>query len=285
MLRKDMVEDGYLRGLLVHPEWYDGPQQQEEPFDPEEGIAIEKPAPDNVQPNAIPPVITGAIVAGAAVLNWTQQDTPWGTLKCWYVWSLTPGNATYLRIAQVFPVIPVDLFIPGPDLIAGDPPPVVTGLTYTDDAWVSGTSYYVTGTWWGQNEGLTPTGPSNVVTLSYPVIVLTAGYVGFDQYYGFVDSYGSIAPTTINGYTVISLYSADNGPPSTLNISIDKLGGVMPVQGMFTSLGFTDQHENAVLVDTSAATYATHGTYATWEWDLTNASPFANHGVYDITVI
>lgn len=164
MLRADMIEDGYLRGMMVHPEWYDGPQQQEEPFDPEEGIAIYKPRPDNVQPMPYSPVLTGSLSGSHAVLNWTQQDTPWGTLKNWYVWRQLPGMG-YIRIATVNPIIPVDIFVQLPDLIGREEGtvPVVSGLTYTDTSWVTGSNYYVTGIWWGQNGGLTLSPPSNIV--------------------------------------------------------------------------------------------------------------------------
>lgn len=285
MLRADMIEDGYLRGMMVHPDWFDGPQQQEEPFDPEEGIAIWMPRPDNVQPMPYAPVLSGAIVGSDALLNWTQQDTPWGTLKNWYVWRQLPGMG-YIRIATVNPIIPVDIFVQLPDLIGREEGtvPVVSGLTYTDTSWVSGSNYYVTGIWWGQNSGLTLSPPSNIVNVTQPPLVLTAGFVIFDPYYGFVDGYGSLVPATIVGHTVGTLFSDDTGSPSVLNITINKLAGVYPPKALFTSLSFTDQNSNAVLVLSSAASYTTFGLVATWKWNLAHASPFANLGVYNVTV-
>lgn len=95
MYRADMVEDGYLKGLLVHPEWYDPPQPQEEPFDPEEGIAIWKPAPDLIPP-PLPPVVS---IAGN-VLTWTQPDSPSTTLLYWQVWRNVPNPPRLLLRAD-----------------------------------------------------------------------------------------------------------------------------------------------------------------------------------------
>jgi len=172
MLRKDMVEDGYLRGMLVHPEWYDPIEPQEEPFDPEEGIAIYKPAPDLVAP--YPPysaVLAGGPVGADFVMSWTQQDVPWGTLNNWTVWRKNPGS-TFIKIATLLPVIPVDFFIQTTDQIKGDPLSVVTGLAYTDLGYPNGAQYYVVGNFVGANisedAGFVSSAPSN--TLTAPVL-------------------------------------------------------------------------------------------------------------------
>lgn len=48
LLRKDMVEDGHIEGLLVAPEWYEPRHPQElPPRDTEDPIAIYKPSPED----------------------------------------------------------------------------------------------------------------------------------------------------------------------------------------------------------------------------------------------
>lgn len=176
MLRSDMVEDGYIKGLLVHPEWYDPAHPQEQPFDPDEPIAIYKPAPDLVPS---PP----ASVLGIAgnVLTWTQPNPPASTVVNWQVWRLRPGtDANFLKIATVTPAAPG--FIQTADLIARDG--IVTQTrttaanvgqqsgTYTDAAGVSGYQYYIVtltaDTSNTQSPGVGPNGlispPSNTVT-------------------------------------------------------------------------------------------------------------------------
>lgn len=45
MLLKDMVEDGYQKGLMVHPDFYEAPHPQDTPARAGEGIALRRPAP------------------------------------------------------------------------------------------------------------------------------------------------------------------------------------------------------------------------------------------------
>src|SRR5262249_12164779 len=45
LLRKNMVEDGYVPGLLVAPDWYDPPQEQEKPIKVTDAMALRRPAP------------------------------------------------------------------------------------------------------------------------------------------------------------------------------------------------------------------------------------------------
>lgn len=165
MYRADMVEDGYLKGLLVHPEWYDPPQPQEEPFDPEEGIAIYKPAPDLI-PSPPAPVVS---IAGN-VLTWTQADPPVSTIMYWTVWrQLTAPGSLFLLLAKVTPIVPIDYFIQGPDRIKGDPTNSnLQGLTYTDAGGAAGMKYYVvTTTADGGTEGLPGLNSPNSNTVTH----------------------------------------------------------------------------------------------------------------------
>jgi hypothetical protein len=43
---QDIVEDGYLKGLLVCSSCYDAPHPQDTPVDASEGIALYRPAPE-----------------------------------------------------------------------------------------------------------------------------------------------------------------------------------------------------------------------------------------------
>src|SRR5208282_279328 len=85
MMRRDMIEDGYLRGLLVHPDWWDPFHPQERPFDPDEGIAIYKPAPD-LMPTPNSPILAGSRTSAVTTLTWTQPDPPGSTVINWGVW-------------------------------------------------------------------------------------------------------------------------------------------------------------------------------------------------------
>lgn len=51
MLLKDMVEDGYYPGLLVHPGWYEGRHPQEEFWAVFDNPALEHPMPENDMKN------------------------------------------------------------------------------------------------------------------------------------------------------------------------------------------------------------------------------------------
>jgi hypothetical protein len=140
MLRSEMVEDGYLKGLLVHPDWFDPEEPQEKPFRADEAIAIYRPAPDLV-PNPPSPVLSISVAGSVATLTWTESDPPASTVINYTVWRNTGSG--FLRIGTVTPVVPVDLFISNPDLIQGELPAKVSGLTFTDNAWTLGNQYYV----------------------------------------------------------------------------------------------------------------------------------------------
>jgi len=45
LLRKDMIEDGYVPGLLVAPDEYDPPHPQDKPVKVSDAMAIRRPAP------------------------------------------------------------------------------------------------------------------------------------------------------------------------------------------------------------------------------------------------
>lgn len=168
MYRKDMVEDGYLRGLLVHPDWYDPPHPQEQPFDPEEGIAIYKPAPDLMPTPPAPVLSAGTRTSSSIVLNWTQQDPPGSTIIRWDVWRQSAGTTNFVRIATAAPVIPTAFFIQGPDQLPGDTT-TVTGQMYTDTNAQIGNQYYVVAvtadTSIEHSDGLS-SAPSNIISLS-----------------------------------------------------------------------------------------------------------------------
>jgi hypothetical protein len=51
-LRSELVEDGYFKGLLVHPKWKDGPHPQERPVTVQDAMAIRKPSPEiSIEPD------------------------------------------------------------------------------------------------------------------------------------------------------------------------------------------------------------------------------------------
>lgn len=46
MLYRDLVEDGHITGLLVHPDWWEPKHPQEIPPDVTDPIALSRPAPE-----------------------------------------------------------------------------------------------------------------------------------------------------------------------------------------------------------------------------------------------
>lgn len=207
MMRADMVEDGYLRGLLVHPDWYDPAHPQEERFDPDEGIAIYKPAPDLI-PN--PPSPTNLAISvnssGAATITFQQPDPPASTVMRWEMWR-SPVSATpaFVKVAQSVPIIPVDFFIQEADRTYRDPSPAMGGLTVTDNTTVAGGTYF------------------------YYVIAVTA-----DTSVEHSDGLSS-APAFINqlGQTVSGTPTGTGGPPGTTPKITVALGAVFI--GTFTN--------------------------------------------------
>jgi hypothetical protein len=154
MMRSHMVEDGYLKGLLVHPDWYDPYHPQERPFDPDEGIAIYKPAPD-LMPVPPSPILAGNRTGSQTSLTWTQPDPPGSTVVNWTVWRNTQTGQGFILLATVLPIVAPDYMVQGPDInpstdgIVGQPPvrgviqTYQTGLLYTDTSSAAGYQYYV----------------------------------------------------------------------------------------------------------------------------------------------
>jgi hypothetical protein len=154
MMRAHMVEDGYLKGLLVHPDWYDPYHPQERPFDPDEGIAIYKPAPDlmPVPPSA---VLSGVRTGATATFSWLQPDPPGSTVVNWTIWRNTQTGLGFILLATVIPTVAPDYMVQGPDSIPSvdgvvSQPPVrgqiydyQGGAAYTDTGSAAGYQYYV----------------------------------------------------------------------------------------------------------------------------------------------
>ncbi len=102
MKRADMVEDGQVRGLLVHPDWW-------EPYHPQlvpppmraDGIAKQRPAPDQVpQPNA--PVLSGSLVINQPNLTWTPSSSKVSNVSSYSIYrNVNGGLYSLLAIVQV----------------------------------------------------------------------------------------------------------------------------------------------------------------------------------------
>lgn len=69
MLRRDMVEDGYYPGLMVHPQWKDERHPQERLPKLADPVTVYKPAPDDV---GDPPELSGELTGNSAHLTWTE---------------------------------------------------------------------------------------------------------------------------------------------------------------------------------------------------------------------
>lgn len=51
MRYQDLVEDGHIPGLLVHPDWYEPRNPQELPVDTSDAVALFRPAPEKSRPD------------------------------------------------------------------------------------------------------------------------------------------------------------------------------------------------------------------------------------------
>lgn len=125
MMRADMVEDGYLRGLLVHPDWYDPYHPQERPFDPDEGIAIYRPAPDLMPVPPGPSLILHTPVSTQGVItvttSITQPNPPGSTVTRWELWRaqvIFGQQPVFTRITTQLPTPPQ--FIQPNDLVQAE---------------------------------------------------------------------------------------------------------------------------------------------------------------------
>ena len=74
MLLSEMVEDGYDKGLMVHPDFYDPEHPQDTPADAGEAVALRRPAPPR---NAFSPVVSLPLYDVAS--NTTKSAFPLGT--------------------------------------------------------------------------------------------------------------------------------------------------------------------------------------------------------------
>lgn len=96
MKRKDMVEDGQVKGLLVHPDWWEPyhPQLLPPPMRPD-GLPRQRPAPDD-QTETTVGTLTVAVAGTTASLTWPASSNNETMIRLYQVWRATGSEAAVL---------------------------------------------------------------------------------------------------------------------------------------------------------------------------------------------
>lgn len=118
MKRADMVEDGQVKGLLVHPDWW-------EPYHPllvppplrADGLPKYRPSPDGV-PAPTAPALLG-VLTGSMSLTWSAGTSSGSTIDYYYLYRSDNG-AAYTLLANI---------------------PVVVSQTVTNDGFIQTSTY------------------------------------------------------------------------------------------------------------------------------------------------
>lgn len=92
MRYRDLVEDGHIPGLLVHPDWYEPKHPQETPVRLDDPIALYKPAPEISVPGGYGNAENLADNAEPLVLA--------PTARCTYIWDDVTAGMTHVRLEQ-----------------------------------------------------------------------------------------------------------------------------------------------------------------------------------------
>ncbi len=98
MKRSEMIEDGQIKGLLVHPDWWEPyhPQLVPPPMRPD-GLPKYRPAPDEVAPpNAS--VLSGVLTTNKPVLTWTPAISGASNITQYQIWKNVDGGLFSLLV-------------------------------------------------------------------------------------------------------------------------------------------------------------------------------------------
>jgi hypothetical protein len=102
---------------------------------------------------------------------------------------------------------------------------------------------------------------------------------GVDEY-GFIPGHGgSVSPTTFDGYTVLSLFSSDNGVAAADEFSLSAASD--PGVGLFTTLAVSGGGTRT----SATAVYSFSGGVALWHWnEPTGGGLFTHTGTFSVTL-
>jgi hypothetical protein len=138
-LLRDLVFDGYMPGLRVHPECFDARHPQEFLQDVTDPIALWKPAPDEVAFTL--PVLFVVAVGPPVRLAWTSADFGAYTTGNYQVYRGLPGNpyALLATFPNVYNIVEDDQLRVHPGS-----PGIVETLIYVDSSVIADTyNYYI----------------------------------------------------------------------------------------------------------------------------------------------
>ncbi len=97
MRYRDLVEDGHVPGLLVHPDWYEERHPQELPIDASDAVAIYRPAPELS-------VNEGEFDVRSQWDDWIETNCPSSPLNLRFFESTFVANKTIVAGDRLIPV-------------------------------------------------------------------------------------------------------------------------------------------------------------------------------------
>ncbi len=104
MKRCEMIEDGQVKGLLVHPDWWEPyhPQLVPPPMRPD-GLPKQRPAPDEVS-GPTTSALSGVSSAHHAVLTWSQANSGPSYITQYQIYRNVNGGL-YSLLATIVPTM------------------------------------------------------------------------------------------------------------------------------------------------------------------------------------
>lgn len=143
MYRSDMVEDGQVKGELVHPDWWEPyhPLLLPPPMRPD-GLPRQRPAPDDSFPMTAG-VLSASRVGAIASLTWTAFSSTGSQLENYNVWRSVDSGVSFQLLGMVEVTQDITLVY---RRVQGDWQQVFTyDQPYLDDASAAGYQYYIQG--------------------------------------------------------------------------------------------------------------------------------------------
>jgi hypothetical protein len=262
MYRSDMVEDGMVKGLLVHPDWWEEyhPQLLPPPMRPD-GLPKRRPAPDDTFPMQ-PGVLTGTAGDGGIELTWT----PFGLagsgsqIEAYNVWRSTNSGESFSLLATL-PVTPT-VIITTPQ--AEFKEPFEYEQPFVDATAQNGYQYYVQGVQIHGQSTVSNTVTASLVATTFDIII--GGNLG--EFFGYDNTnlgpFGSITTGGLSPYGTIVQVVAQEGEDLAPRLIINNT--VAPPQNAFTTFTLIDTNGSHIVRLSSSAQYSANGGQASWTW-------------------
>jgi hypothetical protein len=296
MYRSDMVEDGMVKGLLVHPGWWEEyhPQLLPPPMRPD-GLPKRRPAPDDTFPMQASTLMLGGS-PGATTLTWA----PFGVvgsgsqIESYNVWRSTNSGDSFELIDTIPIVYSQSVNNAGVwvETFTYDQP-------FIDDASQVGYQYYVQGVQAHGQSAVTNTVtvPNNAATITITpasnpadeqldfgfanvdgvsVFLLFSGQTGFPfEQGGIIRQFGLLNGFTGNLPGLPAAIWTQQTFQVSVAISFFSEFAPMP-QNAFNTLAYMDGNGNPISLNTASATSffqgESGGFYSCWVWEIAGTS-------------